>query len=177
MTTRINEQFCRDTINSFGRKDQIFQWSREYKYYSSLSPPERSSNQIWTSGISLAGFVPEVSNTKELVSWCIDKFNKNKRIIQLQGESPIYLSPSVFKRMLKLPEPTMSFKGDEAKDFLKERNGGLELLREYLEDPTMIPKDLSSIQVSSLKNPYREMAWLFTRVSRQESTTIIPRLA
>jgi len=52
----------------------------------------------------------------------------------------------------------MSFKGVEAKDFLKKRNGGLELLREYLEDPTMIPKYLSSIQVSSLKNPYREMA-------------------
>jgi hypothetical protein len=99
---------------------------------------------------------------KELVSWCIDKFDKNQRIIQLQGESPISLAPSVFKRMLRLPEPTMTFKGDEAKDFLKERNGGLELLQEYLEDPTMIPEDLSSIQVSLLKNPYREMAWLFS---------------
>jgi hypothetical protein len=60
---------------------------------------------------------------------------------------------------------------------MKERNGGLELLQEYLEDPTMIPEDLSSIQVSSLKNTYREMAWLFTRVVGQESTTTIPRLA
>jgi hypothetical protein len=60
---------------------------------------------------------------------------------------------------------------------LRARNGGLELLQEYLEDPTMVPEDISTIQVSSLKNPYREMAWLFARVARQESTTTIPRLA
>jgi hypothetical protein len=38
------------------------------------------------------------------------------------------LAPSIFKRMLRLPEPKMFFKGDEPKDFLKERNGGLDLL-------------------------------------------------
>jgi hypothetical protein len=79
--------------------------------------------------------------------------------------------------MFKLPEPTITFKGDEAKSFLKERNNGLELLQEYLEDPTMMPEDLSNIQVSLLKNPYREITWIFTRVVGQESTTTIPRLA
>jgi len=39
----------------------------------------------------------------------------------------------------------MTFKGDEAKEFLKERNGGLKILQEYLEDPTLMTKDLSSI--------------------------------
>jgi hypothetical protein len=38
-------------------------------------------------------------------------------------------------------------------------------------------EDLSNIQVSSLKNPYKEIAWLFTRVTGQESTTTIPRLS
>lgn len=40
-----------------------------------------------------------------------------------------------------------------------------------------MPKDISRIQVSSLKNPYREVAWLFTRITRQESTKTICRLA
>jgi hypothetical protein len=63
------------------------------------------------------GCIPEVYDFKELISWCIDKFDKNQRIIQLQGESPISLAPSVFKKMLRLLEPTMIFKGDEAKEF------------------------------------------------------------
>jgi hypothetical protein len=57
----------------------------------------------------------------------MDKFDKDRRIIQLQGESPISLIPSIFKKMLKLPEPMIIFKGDEAKNFLKERNNKLEL--------------------------------------------------
>jgi hypothetical protein len=36
---------------------------------------------------------------------------------------------------------------------------------------------ISSIQASLLKNPYREMTWLFVMVAGQESTTTIPRLA
>jgi len=58
----------------------------------------------------------------------MDKYNKNRRIIQLQGESPISLAPTIFKKMIKLLDPTIKFKGDEVKNFLKERNSGLELL-------------------------------------------------
>jgi hypothetical protein len=64
--------------------------------------------------------------------------------------------------------PNITFKGEEAREFLKEKNSGLELLREYLEDPAMMRDDLSKIQVNSLKNPYKEIAWLFTRVTGQE---------
>jgi hypothetical protein len=67
--------------------------------------------------------------------------------------------------MLKPIRPTITFKGDEARSFLKERNSALELLQEYLEDPAMIPKDLSNIQVILLKNPYQEIAWIFSRVT------------
>jgi hypothetical protein len=87
------------------------------------------------------------------------------------------LAPSVFKKMLRILEPTIIFKGDEGDELLKERNGGLDLLREYIQDPTMIPKDLLSIQASLLKNPYQEMTWLFGRVVGQQCMTTISRLA
>jgi hypothetical protein len=79
--------------------------------------------------------------------------------------------------MLKLPKPTITFKGEEYIQFLKERNCGLELLREYLEDTATMSEDLSKIQVNSLKNPYKEIAWLFTIVIGQESTSTIPQLS
>jgi hypothetical protein len=60
---------------------------------------------------------------------------------------------------------------------LKGRNNGIELLQEYLQDPTTIPQDLSRIQVSSLKDPYREMDWIFTRITGQYSTKTIPRFS
>jgi hypothetical protein len=81
----------------------------------------------------------------KIASWCVDKYEQYQRVIQLQGESPFSLSPSVFRRMLKLPKPTIIFKGEEAKRLLNERNYELELLREYLEDPAMMPKDLLNI--------------------------------
>jgi hypothetical protein len=56
---------------------------------------------------------------------------------------------------------------------LKGENGGLEILQEYLEDLTTIPEDLTTIQVNSLRYPYREMTWIFARVVRQESTATI----
>jgi hypothetical protein len=66
----------------------------------------------------------------------------------------IFLVPSTLRKMLKLPELIITFKGDKARSFLKEKNNGLELLQEYLEDPSAMPKDISRIQVSSLKNTY-----------------------
>jgi hypothetical protein len=79
--------------------------------------------------------------------------------------------------MLKLPEPNLTYKGEDAINFLRGKNNGIELLQEYLQDPVAMSKDLSRIQVSSLKDPYREISWLFTRVTGQDSTTTIPRLA
>jgi hypothetical protein len=61
-------------------------------------------------GIALVGCMPEVSDFKELVLWCTNKFNNEKRIIQLQGRTPVSLAPTIFRRMLRLPEPTMTFK-------------------------------------------------------------------
>ena len=72
--------------------------------------------------------------------------------------------------MLKFPEPNPVYKGEEARNFLKRKNNGLEILQEYLHDPTIMPEDISIIMVSSLKNTYKKIAWLFTRIVGQDST-------
>jgi hypothetical protein len=176
MATSTRQQFCGDTLNIFGREDQNFQWSRAYWYYSSPPTAQKDGNVIWTSGIARVGCVPEVFDCKEIVAWCVDKYVPNQRIIQLQGHSLISLSPQVFRKMLKLPEPTLTFKGEDCREFLKKYNNGLDLLPEYLENPASVPTDITRIQVESLKNPYREIAWLFTRVTGQENIASISQM-
>jgi hypothetical protein len=85
----------------------------------------------------------------------VDKYVPNQRIIQLQGYSPISLSPQVFHKMLKLPEPTLTFKGEDCRELLKKHNNGLDLLPEYLENHAFVPIDITRIQVEALKNAYR----------------------
>jgi hypothetical protein len=167
------QQFCGDTVNIFGREDQNFQWSRAYSYYSS---PSAQNEIIWTSGIARAGCVPEVFDCKELVSWCADKYISGQRIIPLRDHSFVSLSPQVFRQMLRLSEPTLTFRGEDSKQFLRKHNNGLDLLPEFLEDPMAVPEDITNLQVSSFRNPFREIAWLFTRITGQESTTTISRM-
>jgi hypothetical protein len=99
--------------------------------------------------------IPEVFECKDIVTWCIDKFIQNRRVITLQSSSPVSLAPSIFREMLKLSEPNLVYKGEEAINFLKRKNNGIKLLQEYLHDPASMPEDISRIQVSSLKNPYK----------------------
>jgi hypothetical protein len=146
------KHLCGDTLNLFTREDHNYHWSRSYWYYATF--PNRDNNKIWTSGITLVGCVHEFFDCKEIVTWCVDKFVQNQRTIPLHNGSPIYLAPTVFKKMLKLPELTLTYKGDKARNFLKGRNNGIELLQEYFQDPATMPQDLSRIQVSSLKYPY-----------------------
>jgi hypothetical protein len=119
----------------------------------------------------------EIIDATELVMWCTYKYKNNQRIIQLQGQSLISLAPSTFSRMLRLFEPTMTFKVKEAKNFMKSRNGCWYLLLQYLEDPATMPKDTSIIQVSQLRKPYQYMAWLLARILGQESTATISHLS
>jgi len=69
--------------------------------------------------------------------------------------------------MFRLPKPTMVLKNVEVEYFPKTKKGGFKLLQEYLED-------LSNIQVCSLKNPYQEMTWIFSRITGQEYMATIP---
>jgi len=137
--------------------------SEAFKWYSTLPPKENKLNKFWTFGIALARSVPEVSDFKELVLWCADKFDIGRRIIEIQGKSLISLAPSVFKRMLILSVHTLTFKNYEADNFLKTNNMGMELLEIFLTSPT---NDSNSIQVEVcyFKYPYREFAWLFARI-------------
>jgi hypothetical protein len=163
------QQFCGDTMNIFGHEDQNFQWSKAYSYYSSLFAQNKV---IWTSGIARAGCVLEVFDRKEVVSWCVEKniswcVEKNissQRIIPLRDHSLVSLSPQVFHKMLRFSEPTLTFIGEDCKQFLKKHDNGLDLLPKFLEDPVAFPKDITKLWVSSFRNPLREISWLFTSV-------------
>jgi hypothetical protein len=75
--------------------------------------------------------------------------------------------------MLKLHEPTLSLKQEDCIDFQKKHDNGLDIFREFLENPTDIPEDIKRIQVNSFKIIFREINWLFTSLTGQESTATI----
>jgi hypothetical protein len=102
---------------------------------------------------------------------------QTKKIILLQDHSYVSLSPQVFCQMLRLLEPTLTFKGEDCKQFLANHNNGLDLLPHLLEEPILVLEDITSLQVSSFRNPFREIAWLFTRITQQESKTIVSQMA
>jgi hypothetical protein len=158
------QQFCGDTVNMFTEEDQRFQWSRAYFYYSSRSA---QNEVIWTSEIARAGCVPKVFDCKEVVSSCTEKYIPGQTIIPLRDHSPVSLSPQLFREMLKLSKPTLTFRGQDCKQFLEKHHNGLDILADFLEDPTTVPEDITRLQVSSFRNPFRKIAWLFTRITGQ----------
>jgi hypothetical protein len=128
---------------------------------------------IWTSGIAHAGCVSEFFYYKEVVSWCVEKYISRQIIIPLRDHSPISLSPRVFCKMLILSETTLTFRGQDCKQFLKKHDNRLDLLPKFLEEPTTVLEDITKLQVISFRNPFWEIAWLFTRITGHESTTSI----
>jgi hypothetical protein len=80
-------------------------------------------------GIACVGCVPKSFDCKEIVTWCVDKFVQNRRTIMLHNGSPISLAPSIFKKLLKLPNSTLTYKGNKTITFLKGRNNGIEILQ------------------------------------------------
>jgi hypothetical protein len=100
MSNKNKYLYFGDTFNTLGCEDHHFQWSQTYKWYLSLTLPEKELKKIWSLGIFLVGCVPEVAEFKEMVLWCVDKFDTERRIVQIQGNLLIYLSPSMFRRML-----------------------------------------------------------------------------
>ena len=79
-------------------------------------------------------------------------------MIQLQDHSLVSLSPQVFCKMLRLPEPTLTFKGEDCRNFLKKHDNGLDLLPEFLENHMAIPEYVTRLQVSLFKNPFLEIS-------------------
>jgi hypothetical protein len=56
---------------------------------------------------------------------------------------------------------------------LKKNDNGLDLFPEFLENYGAIPKHIIRLQVNLFKNPFQEIAWLFTRVKGQKSIASI----
>jgi hypothetical protein len=129
---------------------------------------------IWTSGIACAGCIPEDFDYKEVVSWCTEKYIPSQRIIPLRDHSLVSFSPQVLCKMLKLSEPTLTFRRQECKQFLEKHNNGLDILANFLEDPTTILEDITKLQVSSFRNPFREISWLFTRITDMHPRQAFP---
>jgi hypothetical protein len=78
--------------------------------------------------------------------------------------------------MIRLSEPTLAFRGKDCKQLLEKHDNTLDILVEFLEDPTTFPEDITKFQVSSFRNPFWEIAWLFTRITRQQSMTNISHI-
>jgi hypothetical protein len=84
--------------------------------------PSAQNEVIWTSRIALAGCVPEVFDCKEVVSWCAERYISSQIIIPLWDHSLVSLSPQVFHKMLRLSKPTLTFRGEDCKEFLKKHD-------------------------------------------------------
>jgi hypothetical protein len=125
------------------------------------------------SGIARTGCVPKFFYCKELVIWCAERYIPSQQIIQLWDHYPVSLSPQVFRKMLRLPEPMLTFKGEDCREFLKRHDNGLDLLPKFLANPRSIPEDIKILQAGSFKNPFWEILMLFMRITGQETMTNI----
>jgi hypothetical protein len=119
------QQFCGDTVNILDVRTRT---SSGPGHTLTIHPVPAQNEVIWTSGIARAGCVPEVFYCKEVVSWCAKKYISSQRIIPLRDHSLVSLSPQVFHKMLKLSEPTLTFRGQDCKQFLEKHDNGLDIL-------------------------------------------------
>jgi hypothetical protein len=60
--------------------------------------------------------------------------------------------------MKRKPKPTLTFRGEDCKQFLVEHNNRLDLLLLFLENLNIVPEDITSMQVSSFRNLFHEIA-------------------
>jgi len=60
--------------------------------------------------------------------------------------------------MMKLPEPTLTFKGEDCRDFLKKHDNDMDILPKFSENPATIPEDITRLQVNLFKNPFQEFS-------------------
>jgi hypothetical protein len=77
------------------------------------------------------------------------------------------------KYFVKLLETTLSFIGKDCRDFPKIHDNDLDLLLDFLDNFVVVLEDITTIQVDSFRNPFQEIAWLFTRMKGKESIATI----
>jgi hypothetical protein len=78
--------------------------------------------------------------------------------------------------MIRLTDPMPTFMGDNCREFLKKHDNELDFLPKFLENPAIAHRDITRLQVSTFKNPFREIAWLLTRIAGQESIANISQM-
>jgi hypothetical protein len=71
----------------------------------------------------------------------------------------------MFRRMLRLPYPTLTLKKLEVDYFLKVHDGGMKFRKIFLTSPTSDDNAIQ-VEVCSSKYPYKEFAWIFSRIIR-----------
>jgi hypothetical protein len=65
----------------------------------------------------------------------------------------------------------MTFKSSEAYVFLKANHGGKKILDSFLMKSSDYSENSTQLEVCSLKYPYKEFAWLISRIMGQETMT------
>jgi hypothetical protein len=131
MPNKRKELYC-GHCKYIRNEDHTFQWFEAFKWYITLPLEENNSNKVWTSGITLASCMPEVSYFKELIISGALTISTTKRGL-FNGRGRCYFSsPTVFRRMLRLPEPTTTFKSSKSDAFLKANHGGTTILDNFL---------------------------------------------
>lgn len=101
------------TCNSLAKNAKDFHWSKAYSWYSRLLIEDKPSSHLWTTGLVKVECMPEVVfSVPELVPWCSKCVGATKRIIHVfeASMSPISLSPTIFQKMLRLPNPNEELK-------------------------------------------------------------------
>jgi hypothetical protein len=82
-TRRIIEPFCGDAVDSLAHQDKEFNWLVAYQWFLSLTPKNNLKNDIWIIGQVNVGYMPEVFDCRELVSWCAHRFDSKSRMIRV----------------------------------------------------------------------------------------------
>jgi hypothetical protein len=156
MPNKRKELYCGDTVNTLGREDHTFQWSEAFKWYTTLPLEENNSNKVWTSGITLQVVCWKYQTSRSSFSGVLITSTMKRGLFSCRGRLLFLLAPTMFRRMLRLLEPTTIFKSSEADAFLKANHGGTKILDNFLLKPLEYSENSTHIEVCSLKYPYKE---------------------
>ena len=170
------DTFHGDTFNSLEKIDKEFHWCKEYSWYLDLPVEDTSSKHLRYIGLVKVECMLEVFGVPELVLWCPKCFDATKRIICVGDSSvlPISLIPIVFQKRMKFPNPNKELKLLEADDSISNHGGPKILLTDFKYSLFGVKTNAYQFDTDFLKDQFKEFAWLFARVTGQESTTYYP---
>ena len=134
MENRIKKDpFCSDTINSLTRQDKNSHCYSSCHWFLNNIPKEKKIDWLWTIGLINVGYVPEVFNFKEPISWCAWRFNSRTRMIKVTTKSnnQVVITLKVFKKILRLPSGNKILHLVDAETFLNSQACNSTILRDF----------------------------------------------